>query len=211
MPGGGGMPGGMHIGGMPGGMHAGGFPGGGMNAGGFGGFQPPRRPPVKRYDAIPPGTVASLKGLVSRDDRNGDRVEIEDYDPESGRYTVAVEDSDERLKVKAANLLQHVHITLAEIEKEPSLNGQAATIIAWDERKQRYSVYVMDAGRILSLKPNNIILQNGTVAKIEGLNAKPELNGRYGTIKAWVRESHRYEVQLSAQQVVRIKVENVRV
>jgi predicted transcriptional regulator len=208
----GGMPGGMQMGGMPGGMHMGGMPGG-MHGGGFpiGGGQPPRRPPVKRYDAIPPGTVASLTGLVSRDDRNGDRVEVVDYDPATGRYTVAVEDSDEMLKVKAANLLQHVHVTLAEIESQPSLNGQTGSIIAWDERKQRYSIYVMDAGRIVSLKPNNVILENGTVAKIDGLNAKPELNGKYGTVKAWVRESHRYEVQLSARQIVRIKVENVRV
>lgn len=207
---GGGMPGGIHMsGGMPGGMHQGGFPM--QGGGGFGGFPQPRRPVVKRYDAIPPGTIASLTGLVSREDRNGDRVEISEYDPSSGRYTVVVEDTEERLKVKATNLLQHVHVSLAELESQPSLNGEEGSIIAWNDHKQRYSIYVMNAGRIVSLKPNNVILNNGTVAKIVGLNAKPELNGKYGTIKAYIRDAHRYEVQLSAQQVVRIKVESVRV
>jgi hypothetical protein len=54
-------------------------------------------------------------------------------------------------------------------------------------------------------------LENGTVGKIEGLMSKPELNGKYGTIKSWIRDSNRYDVQLSAEQIVRVKTENIRV
>lgn len=203
----------MFGGGMPGGMGM--TPMGGSFGGGnstpFGAFPQQQRPAPKRYDAIPVGTVVSLKGLVSQPERNGDRGQIADYDASYGRYTVALEDSDESLRVKPSNLLQHIHVKLDGIESQPNLNGQQGTIIAWDPHKERYNIYVMNLSKIVSMKPTNVILENGTVAVITGLSAKPELNGKFGTVKAWIQETNRYDVQLSAGQVVRVKVENVRV
>lgn len=202
---GGGMPGGP-MGGMPGGSFGG---GGGMPFGAM--PQQQRRPAVKRYDAIPNGTVVSLKNLVSQPERNGDRGEIADFDPSSGRYTVVLEDTDEMLRVKPDNLLQHIHVSLQGIESQPALNGQRGTIIAWNEHKQRYNIYVMNMSKVVSLKPSNVILENGSVGKIVNLTAKPELNGKFGTIKSWVRDSNRYEVQVSNSSILRIKAENIRV
>lgn len=201
--GGGGMPGGRFGGGMPGAAF-GGMPGG------MGGFPQQRRAP-KRYDAIPNGTVVSLKGLVSKPERNGDRGEIVDYDVASGRYVVLLEDSDEHLRVKPTNLLQHAHGTVQNIQSQPDLNGCRGTIIAWLEGKERYSVYVMDRSKIVSVKPNNIVLENGTVGMIVNLRAKPELNGKYGTIQGWNRTSHRYDLKVAANQTISVKVENIRV
>jgi hypothetical protein len=214
MFGGGGMPGSSvrgSMGGMPGGIFGsmGGMPMGGMPVGGMPGGRHPPRP--KRYDAIPNGTPVSLKGLVSKAERNGDRGEIQDYDPSSGRYTVLVEDSDELLKVKPENLLQHVHVRIQNVESQPELNGLQGTILAWNDQKQRYNIYVMSRGKVVSFKPSNVILEDGTVGKIVNLSSKPELNGKFGTIKGWIRDSGRYDVQLSANQVIRIRVENIRV
>lgn len=208
-PGTGGMPSGMRSS-MPGGISMGGMPFGmqpGMSSS-FGGMP---RAPVPRYDAIPNGTIVSLKGLVNRSDRNGDRGEIVEYDPSTGRYTIAIEDSDELIKVKPSNLLQHIHVNLQGIESQRDLNGLKGTIIAWNDHKQRYNIYVMDRSKVVSLKPTNVILEPGTVGMIVGLLAKPQLNGKYGTIKAWIKDSHRYDVQVSADQVVRVRVENIRV
>lgn len=194
--------------------------GGGMPMGGsFGGHdpfqpQPQRRSQVhvKRYDAIPNGTPVSLKGLISQPERNGDRGEVIDYDANAKRYTVLLEDTDdEKLRVKPDNLLQHVHVRLHSIESQPSLNGQRGTIIAWDGKKERYNIYVMDLSKTVSLKPNNVILDVGTVAQIVNLTSKPELNQQFGTIKSFIQDSNRYDVQLSEQQVIRIKLDNVRV
>lgn len=191
-----GMPGSMGgMGGMPGGMS------------GFGGI-PSRR---KRYDAIPSGTIVSLKGLQNRPERNGDRGQIVDYDPAAGRYTVVVEDTDEALRVKPSNLLQHIHVRLESLGGLPELNGKQGTIIAWNEHKERYNVYVMDKSKVYSLKPANIILENGTVGQIVNLQSKPHLNGNFGTITTYHSDSHRYDVQLSADQIIRVKVENIRV
>ena len=201
MPGGmGGMPGGMGgMGGMPGGM--GGMPFGRSSAG----------PPVKRYDAIPRGTIVSLRNLQSRPERNGDRGAIQDYDPSSQRYTVLVEDTDELLRVKPSNLLQHVHVKLHAIESQPALNNKRGTVLAWNEQKERYNIYVMDMSKVVSLKPTSVILDNGTVGMIVNLKSKPQWNGKYCTINSWVRDTNRYEVQLSANEIIRVKVENIRV
>jgi hypothetical protein len=190
------------MGGMPGGM--------GMGSMGTVPGMGSRRQP-RRYDAIPAGTVVSLKGLVNRPDRNGDRGEVQQYDPSSGRYIVSIEDSDETMSVKPANLLQHVHLHLHGLENRPDLNGKRGTIIAWDSRKERYNVYVMDTAAVMSLKPSNVVLETGTVGQICGVQAKPELNGQWGTIKSFNADSGRYDVQLSEDKVLRLRLENVRV
>jgi len=201
----GGMPmGGGGMGGMPGGF------GGGRSRTSFPGAMP-QRPREKRYDAIPDGTVVSLKGLVSRPEMNGDRGEVKDFDPSSGRYIVKLEDSEETMKVKPSNLLQHVHVNLHGLESKPEWNGQKATIIAWDAKNERYNVFVIGVGKAMSLKPTNVILEQGTVGMITGLQSKPELNGKFGTIKSFSSDSGRYDVQLSKDKVLRLKLENIHV
>lgn len=220
------------FGGM-GGSRRGGGPGIRINMGGHPGMQDPfggfgmsmggmgRQPggsfhgtsnqrPAKRYDAIPAQTIVSLKGLVSQPERNGDRGEILQYDPISGRYVVQIEDSDETIKVKPSNLLQHVHIKIFGLESRADLNGEKATILAWDESKERYNVYVMSISKVLSLRPSSIVLDNGTVGKITGLMSKPELNGKWATIKSFNSDSARYDVQLSADKILRLKLDNIR-
>ena len=166
----------------------------------------------RRYGTIPNGTAVSLNGLIRQPERNGDFGEVIDYDATAKRYTVLLEDTeDEKLRVKPENLLQHVHVRLQNIESQPTLNGQRGTIIAWDGKKEKYNIHVMESSRVVSLKPNNMIFQEGTVVKIVNLTGKPELNQQFGTITSFISESCRYDVQLSEQQVVRIKVNNVRV
>ena len=202
---GGGMPGGSFaFGGMPGGSF-----GGGMPSGMGGGARRPRE--EKRYDTIEPGTVVSLKGLQSRPERNGDRGEIQQYDARTGRYIVILEDTDETMSVKPANLLQHVHVKLHGLESKPEWNGQRGTIIAWDPTKERYNIYVMGLQRAISLKPGNCILDNGTCAKITGLQSKPDLNDKWGKILKFTAETGRYDVQLSAGKILRLKLENIHV
>ncbi|CAB9504550.1 protein DnaJ [Seminavis robusta] len=208
----------MFGGGMPGmsSSMGGGMPGmGGMPMGGMGGGMPgmyhQQQQQAPSFDSIPPGTVVSLKGLRSKPERNGDRGVIQQYNPQNGRYFVQLEDSDEVMAVKPLNLLQHVHVRLHGIESKPELNGKTGTIIAWNPNAERYSIYVMANSKAVSLKPHNVILDAGTVGQIFGLLSKPELNGKWGTIKEWDRNANRYNVQLSHDKIIRVKVENIRV
>ena len=196
------------FGGMPG--MGGGMPGMGGGMGGRPGYGRPRRPQPKRYDAIPPGTPVSLKGLVSRPEKNGDSGEVKEYDPSSGRYVVQLEDTEETLKVKPTNILQHVQAKVHGLESRTDLNGAKARILAWDEARERYNIYVMSISKSISLKPSNIVLDNGAVGRITGLQSKPELNGKWGTIKGFNSTSGRYDVQLSADKILRLKLDNIR-
>ena len=171
----------------------------------------PVQPRRQAYDSIPPGTVISLKGLVNAPDRNGDRGVVKKYIPSTGRYLVELEDTNETMSVKPSNLLQHVHVRIHDIQSQPELNGKTATILAWNQAKERYNVYVMDLQNVVSVKPGNVVLENGTVAQLTGITSRPDLNGKWGTIKDWIRENNKYDVQLSPQHVIRIKVENLRV
>jgi curved DNA-binding protein CbpA len=196
------------LGGMGGSMR-GGFGQQGMGGRpGMGGMRQQSMPTMaKTYDVIPPGTIVSLKDLVSAADHNGDRGVIKQYIPSSKRYVVEIEDSDETLSVKPENLLQHVHVRIQDIQSQPELNGQRGTIITWCPKKGRYNIYV--SSKVVSLKPNNVILENGTVARVTGLESRPELNGKWGTVKGYVRDSNKYDVQLSSTQIIRVKVENM--
>merc|ERR1712045_732499 len=167
--------------------------------------------PTPSYDIIPNGTVVSLKGLVSKPERNGDRGMIRQYDQRRGRYIVSLEDSDETMSVKASNLLQHVHVRIHDIKGQPELNGKTGTILTWIPSKERYNIYVSALKKAVSLKPANVVLDNGVVGQIIGLQSKPELNGKFGTVKEWIRETNKYNIQLSPTNVIRIKVENLRV
>lgn len=167
--------------------------------------------PPKRYDVIPTGTVVSFRGLVGAADRNGDRGVVRQYDQSSARYVVELDGEDTTLKVKASNLFQHAHVRLHDIQSQQDLNGKSGTLVVWDESKQRYSVYITVLGRILSLRPSSVIFNKGTVAQITNLQSKPELNGQWGTIQDWIIATNKYDVQLSPQQVIRVKVENMRV
>jgi curved DNA-binding protein CbpA len=216
-----GMPGGM------GGMHAGmdpfaqmfaggGMPGMNMMGGSGRGMpgmpgMPARAQQQQRYDTISPGTVVSLVGLVNASDKNGDRGVIKQYSPHNARYVVTLEDDGAEMSVKASNLLQHVHVRIHDIEKQPELNGKTGTILTWIPSKERYNIHVSALKKIVSLKPANVVLDTGTVGQIYGLKSKPELNGKFGTIQSWIRDSNKYDVQLSPSQVIRIKVENMRV
>jgi len=198
----------MNGGGMGGSM-GGGMPGMSMG-GGMPGMGSSRRAP-RRYDCIPPGTNVSLKGLMARPDRNGDMGVVQQYNPQNGRYVVVLEDTDETMSVKASNLLQHVHVRVHGLRSKPDLNGKTGTVMAWNPRTERYNIYVMALEKVVSLKPANVILDNGTVGSITGLTTKPELNGKWGTIKEWIRDTNKYDVQLSADKIIRIKAENIRV
>lgn len=208
----GGMGGGRRSGGPGIHMSMGGHPGmggyGGM--GGQPGFGRPTRRQPKRYDAIPTGTIVSLKGLVSKPEKNGDRGEVVQYDPSTGRYVVQIEDTNETIKVKPSNLLQHVHLKVYGLESRADLNGEKATILAWDEGKERYNIYVMKVSKCISLRPSNIILDNGAVGRITGLQSKPELNGKWGTINSFNSSTGRYDVQLSADKILQLKLDNIR-
>lgn len=201
--------------GMGGGMPHG-F-GGGMPQG-FGGGMPrqaPRRTTFydrlqgrPAYNVIPEGTQVTLQSLVSAAHLNGDRATIKDYKESNGRYAVELEDGDgETISVKPSNILMHAKVKVHGIESQPMFNGCQGVIIAFNINNGRYSIHIPAFGKVVSLKPANVILENGTVAKITGLTSKPELNEKYATVKGFNSNTMRYDIQVSPTKILRLRLD----
>lgn len=189
-------------------MHGGGGGGSGMAQQRHSVSQAVRK---EEYGVISAGTIVSLKDLSSKPEYNGDRGVVRKYNAQKKRYLVELEDSEsgETLSVKPENLLQHVHVQLHDIQSQPELNGKTGTVITWCQTKERYNIYVASMKKVFGLKPGNVVLSNGIVARVHGLENRPELNGKWGTIKGWVEESNKYDVQISSNQIIRVKMENI--
>merc|ERR1712154_34786 len=176
--------------------------------GGMGGGMPSHFPSASSqsptYDRIPSGTTVSLTGLINKAELNNQRGTIQSYNPQSGRYAVQLQNTGQDMSIKPANLLQHVNVVIHDIKGQPALNGKSGVILDWLPSKERYSIHIKSLSKVVNLKPANVILVTGTVGKIEGLQSKPGINGKYGTIKKWNQDSKRYDVQLLPSQVIRI-------
>lgn len=191
------------------------FGGDGGMPSGFASSFSQQAPPQKQYDEIPAGTVITLKDLVSASDLNGDRGTIKQYNRQTGRYVVQLEDDDDgepkTMSIKPSNLQQHVQVVLSDIQSQPEFNNKKGTIISWIESKSRYNVYVTAMKKVICVKKQNVVFSNGTVAQITGVQRKPELNGKYGTIKGLSEGADKYDVQISESQIIRLKKENIHV
>lgn len=219
---GGGMGGMGGVGGMGG---AGGMPPGlaqmFMGGGGMGGMSGmsgmdmggPRRTRQRRehrLDAMQPGTPVTIFGLRNAPQHNGDNGRVVDYDPGRGRYVVQIEDDDATLSLRPENLQQIVPgVTLRNIEADESLNGKSGTLLKFDPAKDRYTVSLNALRRVLSVRPDNIVLPPGTCVTIRDVQSKPQLNGKRGTVRTFDRESGRFVVQLSPTEQVKLRPANV--
>lgn len=130
--------------------------------------------------------------------------------------------------IKPENLLQTTKVKIVGLRSQPNLNGSTGTICAYSKERNRYVVkvdFLLSPTREVSLQPCNIRIPNGTVVRLEGLQQAAQWNGKYGTIARWVESNNesnsggsagdgvaagRYEIRLSRQYGVRVKMENVR-
>lgn len=174
------------------------------------------------------GTQVTTQNLVNSPHLNGQAGSIVQYQPSTQRYQVQLEASVTNfmnhnmqgpVAIKPENLLQTPKIKIHGLQSQPNLNGKEGTIIGYSRQRDRYVVevdYLLSPSREISIKPTNIRIPSGTCVRLEGLQRTPQWNGKYGTIVGWVEDgsgtsgSGRYEVCLSRQYAVRVRMENVR-
>mmetsp|Transcript_20325 Transcript_20325/g.43369 ORF Transcript_20325/g.43369 Transcript_20325/m.43369 type:complete len:359 (-) Transcript_20325:360-1436(-) len=199
-----GLFGGMGMGGM-GGM--GGMPRGFMGKGGGKGRAPQKPHPAW---AIPIGTTVVVRGLEKAPQHNGKTGSITSFDETKLRYSVEID--DQTLSLRGQNLTQHCpRVKVVGIESQPELNGQTGTVLNYDDNQGRYTVKVsarVNGRDVFGLKPDNIILPQGTRVSIKGLS-KEEFNGMMAQITSVDEEAARYQVQCQNGRAIKIKYENV--
>ena len=171
--GGGGLPPGIAqmFGGMGGGGGGGGMPPGFAQMGGMGGMGGMPGKPKKRSDEpqlLPAGTKVVVRGLVGAAQHNGKFGCVDTYDDQSGRYVVALE--EDQLRIKFDNLLQRTRATVSGMANRQELNGQTAEVSGYDESRARYHADIAGVGRA-SLQLANLILPPGCRGKVQGLTS----------------------------------------
>jgi len=220
MPGGmgggmGGMPAGMEafaglMGGMPGGMGMmGGMPGGmgmmGGMPGGMGGRQA-RQQHKDKPDVLPPATEVIVRGLQGAAQHNNKNGRVESFDGQ--RYTVAIQGGDV-LRIKHENLLQRVDVEVAGMQSRAELNGKHGSVIGFDETKERYHVQISGQSP-MGMQGTNLIFPPTTRVRVQGLKSGAQWNEKIGKVLEFDRASWRYLVQMTEQDQLRIKPENIR-
>lgn len=207
-------------GGMPGGsgaMPAGLFDMGGM--GGMGGMMMGKggkgggrgRPPPPPQHAMPIGTAVVARDLTKAPEHNGKTGKIAGFDQAKGRYEVELE-GDVTMAMKPTNLTQQCTVQLVGIESQPELNGQAGTVINYNEQLGRYTVRLktkMANGRdVIGLEPGKVILNSGTRVVTQGLSNE-QFNGLMAQITEIDHAALRYTVQCQNGKQIKIKFDNV--
>lgn len=180
------------------------------------------------FNQLRPGTQIVTQNLVSSPHLNRKRGVVLQYQPQSGRYLVQLQSDissfiagdSSPVAIRPENLLQAAQVRIHGLRSQPGLNGREGTVCAYSSQRNRYVVRVEESGllsssaREISIQPTNIRIPSGTCVRLEGLENASQWNGRYGTIVRWVEAAGggpgRYEVCLSRQYGVRVKMENVR-
>ena len=139
------------------------------------------------------------------------------------------------VSIKAENLLQPIKVQIVNLRTQPYYNGKVGTITAYSRPINRYVIKIetfsllSTSSREVSVQLCNIRIPNGTLVRLEGLEHAAQWNGKYGTVARFVEgglprgggggggqgttesvETGRYQVSLSRQYSVLVKVENVR-
>jgi len=96
-----------------------------------------------------------------------------------------------------------MRVRVKGLQARPDLNGCLGSVVEWDAGEGRWKV-LMDDGSGLMLRASNLEvtlaasstgpLVPGQRVRVAGLQARPELNGREGTVVEWDEDEARWKV-----------------
>ena len=143
---------------------------------------------------------------------NGSTGVVQGYDESNERYVVKIDESGERLALRADKLLQLVsRARMVSLESRQDLNGKTADVMDWDASAERYTVQVFSTGEQVALRPANLVVGPGTCVTVVGLQSATEHNGEHATVESYDQAAGRYVLELRSGQKLRVRPGNVRV
>lgn len=148
---------------------------------------------------LPPKTYIKLFGLKAGAQHNGKVCVVETYDEGSDRYTVRLQDGT-KLAPRLSSMLQMLHVRLTGLARAGSEHaahdGASGTIFDYDAESNMYGVELDGSGDAIPVAAEHVLLPDGTVASIRGLQSAPQHNGTLARVLSHDAESGRYLVQL---------------
>jgi len=197
--------GGPGMGGMGGHGHSGfgGFPG----MGGFGGF--PQRRQKKRSAPSPiPEKTTVYTGNLSSAKFNNLQGKIVSFTGD--RFVVDISAyglGKDHVSIKPMNICQMVKVMTHSLSAE-QFNDVEVQTVGYADKHERVRCQFPD-GSIKALKPENILIPDGTIVHLENLS-HDSMNGRWGTITTWISDKGRYEVKIqNSERTFKVKPSNV--
>ena len=106
------------------------------------------------------------------------------------------------------HVVGHMAMLLAMRFVELDDTGRGVLVDVDDEAGQ-FTIELWDS-TVIQQPWAEVVLPEGTWLRLDGLQNKPNLNGRCGAVLSFDRSSGRYEIRLGSGDVVRIKPQNVR-
>eukprot|EP00300_Choanocystis_sp_HF-7_P037328 c53420_g1_i1.p1 GENE.c53420_g1_i1~~c53420_g1_i1.p1 ORF type:complete len:356 (+),score=67.05 c53420_g1_i1:53-1120(+) len=160
-------------------------------------------------DTLPPHTPVRLINLPSHSRMNNMTGRVVRFLPAQQRYTVQIDHSDEQFSIRPVNLqLLDVAVCIDGLASEPSLNGKSGTVVGFNEDSGRYCVSV--DSKIVALKPQNVLIPEGCLVRVEGLASAAQHNGKIGLVAALHPTTGRYEIRFDDGSGIFVKPDNIR-
>ena len=148
---------------------------------------------------LPPKTYVKLFGLKAGAQHNGKVCVVESYDEGSERYTVKLQDGA-KLAPRLSSMLQMLPVRLTGLAQaggeHAAHDGAAGTLFDYDAESHMYGVELDGSGDALPVSAEHVVLPDGAVASIRGLQSAPQHNGALARVLSHDAESGRYLVQL---------------
>lgn len=141
---------------------------------------------------------------------NGKVGVVESYDGATERYTIKLSDGT-KLALRLACLLQMLQVKLAGMEGEHAArNGHAGTIFDYEPESNTYGVEMAADSEAIPVPAANVLLPDGTVATVQGLQSAAQYNGTLAKVISHDAEAGRYLVSLGPERQLRLKRQNLR-
>lgn len=119
-----------------------------------------------------------------------------------------------------ATLASGTVVEVAGLKARPDLNGKVASVVAYAADRERYQVRMRDGGEELYLREVNLnaasgatepppaaaeetapapaIMPPSTNVVVDGLKARPDLNGQRATVVSYAADRERYQIRIDA-------------
>lgn len=192
--------------------------------------QPPQPTSSTDDPDCPIGKTVELQGL-KHEDMNGVRGVVRGYNPEIGRYSVDLEGNAGEFKLKPENLkdiskelrqqaaLKEAQAAAAAVEAE--LQAAALRPVVPYTPQLQTAAYtpapVVDYTPLASSRPAPVATPAdiraviGKTVEVQGLSARPEMNGMRGVVKEFDSELLRFAVEIEGGRgEFKLKPENLR-
>ena len=147
-------------------------------------------------------TSIIVRGLESSPEKNGQMGKVYDFDRNTHRYIIVLENKD-LLSLKKQNILVLADIQHVKTKVRGKIIGS---------KNNNYNILLKHNNRSIELSDisiEDIIIDNGNLVEVANLVSKPQLNGEPSIIENYNHNDNRYTLKLEDGTRIKVKRNNI--